>query len=107
MKQTIAHDLPVDLARQAATAALAYYAGRFPQANIRADWRGPHEAQVSMTIKGFTLKPRIAIRLGAIDVDVEIPLLARPFEGRARARIERELAMWVDKARRGELPPAA
>ena len=102
MKQSVPHDLSLDLARQAAVAALADYAARFPAANIRATWSGPYAATVALTVKGFTLQPRVAIRAGAIDVDVDIPLLARPFEGKARARIERELAMWVERARTGQ-----
>ena len=64
---------------------------------------GADEAIVTFSIRGFNLKPRIRIRPGAIDVEMDIPLLARPFEGKARARIERELALWIDKARRGEI----
>ena len=58
---------------------------------------------MAFSIKGCHLKPRIRLRPGAIDVEIDIPFLARPFEGKARARIERELALWIDKARRGEL----
>ncbi len=103
MKQTIAHDLAPDLARRAAAAALAHFQARFPTSHITPDWLSPDEAVVAFTIKGFHLKPRIRLRPGLIDVEIDIPFLARPFEARARARIERELALWIDKARRGEL----
>lgn len=103
MKQTIAHDLPTELARTAAKAALAYYQQRHPNAHITPQWHGLDEAVVTFSLRGFHLKPRIRLRPGAIDVELEIPFLARPFEARARARIESELALWLDRARRGEL----
>ena len=106
LKQTISHDLAPDLARQAASAALAHFQARFPSSHITPQWLGADEAIVALSIKGFHLKPRIRLRAGAIDVEIDIPFLARPFEARARARIERELAVWIDKARRGDLATA-
>lgn len=94
----------MELARQAAQAALLHYQSRFPNAHISPQWRGFDEAVVGLTLRGFQLKPRICLRPGAIDVELDIPFLARPFEARARLRIERELALWLDRARRGELP---
>ncbi len=107
MKQTIAHDLSTDLARQAANAALAHFQQRFPASQITPQWLSADEAIIVFSLRGFHLKPRIRLRPGAIDVEMDIPFLARPFEARARARIERELALWIDKARRGELAPTA
>ncbi len=103
MKQTVAHDLPADLARQAANAALAHFQQRFPASQITPRWLSADEAIIQFSLRGFQLKPRIRLRPGSIEVEMDIPLLARPFEARARARIERELALWLDKARRGEL----
>ena len=103
MKQTIAHDLSMELARLAARSALAHYQTRFAHAHITPAWHGPDEAVVTFSLRGFHLKPRIHLRAGAIEVEMDVPFLARPFETRARARIERELALWLDKARRGEL----
>lgn len=105
MKQTVPHDLQMDLARQAANAALTDFQRRFPHAHITPQWLSPDEAIVAFSLRGFRLNPRIRLRAGAIDVEMDIPFLARPFESRARARIERELAVWLDKARRGDLAP--
>ncbi len=107
MKQTIAHDLSMELARQAANAALADFQRRFPHAHITPEWLSADEAIVAFSIRGFHLNPRIRLRPGAIDVEMDIPFLARPFEGRARARIERELALWLDRARRDDWTPTA
>lgn len=107
MKQTITHDLDQELARKAANAALKQYQTRFPTAQIHAQWQGPDQAVVEMKLRGFTLKPRISLRPHAIDVEIDIPLLARPFEGKARALIERELAVWLQRAKNGELETPA
>ncbi len=106
MKQTVAHDLSMDLARLAARAALKHFKERFPHAHITPQWLSPDEAIISFAIRGFHLTPRIHLRPGAIQVEMDIPFLARPFETKARARIERELAFWIEKARRGELNEA-
>jgi hypothetical protein len=107
VKQTIAHDLPMELARLAARAALAHYQARFAHAHITPEWHGADEAVVNFSLRGFHLKPRIRLRPGAIDVEMDVPFLARPFESRARARIGRELALWLEKAKRGELDATA
>ena len=103
MKHTVAHDLAPELARRAALAALTHFQHRFPNAHIAPKWLSPDEAIVALSVRGFHLKPRIRLRPGAIDVEMEIPFLARPFEARARERIERELVVWIEKAQRGEL----
>lgn len=103
MKHSVPHDLSLDLAKKAADAALQSYKARFAEYDPQICWVSERLAEVSFRAKGLSMKGSFEIRDTAIDMDMEVPLLLRPFRSKALEVIEEQIRKWIDKARKGEL----
>ena len=103
MKHSVAHSLSKDLARQVAQRALEAYAAQLAQYQPKVDWKTPDSAQVSFSVKGFTLNGGLEVANHSIDIDLDVPFVLRPFKKKAIAIIETEVEEWLVKAERGEL----
>ena len=103
MKHVIKHDLNPELARKATQSAFDAYAKRFADYNPKADWVSDDHAKVSFSAKGLTLKGDFVLRPGEIEMNLDVPFLLRPFQGRAVKVVEEEIEEWVQKAKRGEV----
>lgn len=103
MKHSVTHDLSFDLAKKAATKALETYQARFSDYSPTISWQGERRAEVSFAVKGMTLKGGFDILDDRIDIEMEVPMLLRPFRQKALAVVEGEIIKWVAKARGGEI----
>ena len=103
MKHSVSHDLSFDLAKKAATKALESYQARFADYEPTISWEGDRRAEVTFAVKGMNLKGAFDILDDRIDIDMEVPLLLRPFRQKALDVIEGEITKWVAKARTGEI----
>ncbi len=103
MKHTVTHDLPPELARKAADAALKAYASRFADYDPRVSWTSDTAAEVAFSAKGVTLKGTFAILNDRIEMEMEVPLLLRMFRQKALDVIEGEIVSWIQKAKAGQL----
>ena len=103
MKHSVPHELGREKAKAAAEAAFASYAARFAQYKPTATWITPDRADISFTAKGITLKGVLEVTPTSIDMDLDVPFLLRPFKNKALGAVDREIAVWVDKAKRGEI----
>ncbi len=103
MKHSVPHDLPIPLAKKAADAALKSYSERFAEYDPQIAWINEQLAEVTFRVKGLSMKGSFEIRDSAVDMDMEVPLLLRPFKSKALEVIEEQITKWIDKARRGEL----
>lgn len=103
MKHVIKHDLEPAIARRATQSAFDTYAKRFADYNPKADWLNEDHAKVSFSAKGLTLKGDFKLRPGEIEMNLDVPFLLRPFQGRAVKVVEDEIREWVEKAKRGEV----
>ena len=103
MKHSVPHDLGRERAKQAAEAAFASYAARFAKYQPTAKWTTPDRADISFTAKGITLKGVLEVLPSSIDMDLDVPFLLRPFKDKALGAVDREISVWIDKAKRGEL----
>lgn len=103
MKHVIKHDLEPSVARRATQSAFDAYAKRFADYNPKANWLSEDHAKVSFSAKGLTLKGDFQLRPGEILMDLDVPFLLRPFQGRAVKVVEDEIKEWVEKAKRGEV----
>jgi hypothetical protein len=104
--QTIAHDLGEKKAKQAITAAHRYYARRYSKYKPRMHWESRNRAALTFVATGMTVNATADVKPSSIDVEVEVPLLLRPFRKKALQIIEREIRSWVTKAKSGKLPGA-
>lgn len=103
MKHVIKHDLTPEVARKATQSAFDTYAQRFSDYNPKADWVTDDHAKVSFSAKGVTLKGDFVLRPGEIEIQLDVPFLLRPFQGRAVKIVEEEIQEWVGRAKRGEV----
>lgn len=103
MKHSISHDLTHDLAKLAAQKALESYQQRFAEYDPKLSWADDSNAEVSFAVKGMNLKGSFEVLADRIDIDMEVPLLLRPFKSKAMDVVESEIGKWIDKARKGEI----
>ena len=103
MKHTVPHDLPFDLAKKAADHALQNYKQRFPDYDPQVTWSDEKTANVALKAKGISLKGVFEILPDAISMDMEVPLLLRPFKSKALEVIEEQIKEWIAKAKSGQL----
>jgi len=64
-------------------------------------WRDEWTAEVSFRAAGRTFDGSVHVGPEALDLEMDVPLIARPFQRRALALIEREVAKWVGKMKGG------
>ena len=103
MKHAVAHDLGADKAARAAKAAFAAYEQKYAKYSPRANWLSDRRADISFSAKGVSIKGTIEVGATSIDMDLDVPFLLRPFKGKALEVIEREIRVWIEKARSGEI----
>ena len=103
MKHAVPHDLPKPLAKKAADAALQAYSARFAEYNPQITWTDEDTAEVCFKAKGITLKGTFEIHPGEVCMDMEVPLLLRPFRQKAMDVVEGEIRTWIGRAKAGEL----
>ena len=107
MKHQIAHDLDSNLAKEAAVRAFEAYQKRFANYNPTMHWEGERKARIGFSVKGVKLAGSIDILPRAIELDLDVPFLFRPFKGKAIEVIEKEVRNWLTKAKNGELKAPA
>jgi len=103
MKHAVPHDLGQDLAKKVADAAFASYARKFGKYNPKSTWISPNRANISFSVKGMTLTGALEVTASAIEMDLDVPFLLKPFKGTAISVIEGEIKEWIQKAKAGEI----
>lgn len=103
MKHTVSHSLGLEMARKVAQAALDSYARRFSDYHPTTHWKNEDAAEIGFTVKGMHLKGAVKVAASAIDLDLDVPFLLKPFKGKAISVIEGEIHEWIKKAERGEI----
>lgn len=103
MKHAVIHDLDLATSRQVTEKAWESYRERFAHYNPTIKWETDRRAVVGFRAKGVALTGSLELREGAIDMDLEVPFLLKPFRKKALDVIEREIRHWVEKAKRGDL----
>jgi len=95
MRLSVAHTHSDTEIRSRVDRAAGEYATRYPHAIIKVTWKDAHHADVSFAVRGKTIDVAMTLAAGRIDVEADVPLLFRPFEGMIRARVETEAAKWL------------
>lgn len=101
MKHVVPHDLGQERAKKAAEAALNTYAGKFEKYSPKVSWATPSKANISFTVKGFTISGALEVLDRSIEMDLDVPFVLRPFKGQALGVIETEIKEWIQKAKTG------
>jgi hypothetical protein len=103
MKHSVPHDLDQELAKKATVAAFDAYKARYGQYNPTAEWVTDNKANISFGVKGITLKGALEVTPKSVDMELDVPLVLKPFKKKAMQVIEEEITKWVKKAKAGEL----
>jgi hypothetical protein len=103
MKQLIPHDLDMPVAKRVVDRAFESYRVRYPDYQPSLRWVDDSHAEASFDAKGVKLRGTMLLELQSITLDLDVPFLFRPFQKRALEVIEREVRIWLDKARAGEV----
>jgi len=101
MKHSVPHDLGQERAKKVTEQALSTYAQKFAKYNPKTTWVSPSRAQISFSVKGMSLSGSVEVRDKAIDLDLDVPFLLRPFQGQAISVIEGEIKEWLSKEKAG------
>jgi Putative polyhydroxyalkanoic acid system protein (PHA_gran_rgn) len=103
MKHVIPHDLDLATAKRATDRAFEEYKRRFPGYQPSLRWADERGADVGFNVKGIQLSGTVRIEEKSVELDLDVPFLFRPFQKIALEVIEREVRVWLEKARTGEL----
>jgi hypothetical protein len=103
MKHRVPHDIGQDAARKATEAAWKSYSERFAKYSPTCSWVTENRADIGFTAKGIKLTGTIEVLSNGIDLDLDVPLLLRPFKGTAIGVIEEEIQKWIGKAKAGQV----
>lgn len=103
MKHTIKHGISDELAKKATKKAFESYIERFSDFNPQADWVSEKKANIAFSVKGKKLDGTVDLLPGAIDLEMSVPFLFKPFEKKAVGVIESEIQKWIERAKNGEL----
>ena len=103
MKHVIQHDLDTATAKLATDRAFAAYKVRYPDYCPVLSWVSEHKADVAFNAKGVKLNGAVQLDPGRVALELDVPFLFRPFQKRAMEVIEREVRVWLGKAKNGEL----
>ena len=103
MKHQVAHDLSVPLAKAAVNKAFESYSKRFAEYKPTLTWTDERNAKAGFSVKGITLHGGFEVGERAIGLELDVPFIFRIFKKQALDVIEKEVAVWIAKAKAGEL----
>jgi len=103
MEHRIEHDLSPELARKAVERAVEAYSEKFSKYNPSVQWQGQDAVEVGFKAKGVSLTGVLKLVPNAVILDMDVPLLLRPFRKTAIDVIEGQVKEWVQKAHAGQV----
>ncbi len=99
LHHVVAHDLGLSRARAILDEAFAHYSDKYPRAQMKRTWRSEREATVDLQVGGFRLTPRLHVSDTEVVLDIDVPLLARPFVPKIKDKLDREVRFWLARSR--------
>lgn len=102
-KHRIAHDLDHETARRVARKALDTYKAQFPELKPGGEWTDEDHAHLWFSAPGARLEGSVKVLASAIELELDVPFLFRPFRKQAVRVIEAEVREWIERAKAGEL----
>lgn len=103
MKHVIDHDLDQETARKATRKAFETYAEKFADYNPTANWTSDDRAEIGFKAKGMKLDGAVELKPNKIELELDVPMLLRPFKKKAMGVIDGEIREWIERAKKGEL----
>jgi hypothetical protein len=103
MKHSVSHDLGKDQALKVTQAAWKSYSERFAKYHPTCTWTSQYHAEIGFTAKGIKLKGELDVGERAIELDLDVPFLLKPFKSMALDVVEQEIKVWIAKSKAGEI----
>ncbi len=103
MKHSVHHDLEPEMAKTVLERAWESYRVEFSDYNPTFRWQGDSMAEVGFSVKGVRLQGQLELRPKAIELDLKVPFLLKPFRGAAVRVIDQHIQKWITKAKLGQL----
>lgn len=102
MRHRVSHGLSEEAAKQVVQKAIDKYAERFARYKVQGRWTDERTVVVGFAARGKHLEGTVRLEPSAIVFEMDVPLLLRPFTGRATAKIDEHVARWVREAKSGD-----
>ncbi len=83
--------------------AVESYCERFAKYSPETQWLGEDEVRVTFSARGAKLSGLLRLVPHAIVLDLDVPLLLRPFQSKAVEVIDTQVQKWLQRAHSGEL----
>lgn len=99
MKHIVKHNLSPEAAKKVAHSAYSSYKKRLSQYNPTIEWVDDTCAKVSFRVHKTVLKGKVVLEPKAIIFHFNVPLLMRPFMGRATKVLDQEVNSWIEKSK--------
>lgn len=103
MKHSVDHGLGIEKAKTVAEAAWASYSEKYSEYSPSCTWDTEHKATIAFAVMGKTLKGVLEVSASAIDLELDVPFMMRPFKKVALGVIEKEIRKWIAKSEAGTL----
>jgi hypothetical protein len=103
MKHVIDHPLDPPTAKKVADRAFDEYRNRYPTYEPKLAWTGERHARVTFNAQGVKLEGTLDIQDRTIELDLDVPFLLRVFQKKAIEVIDREVKIWIERAKAGSL----
>lgn len=102
-KHTIQHSLSPELVKKVTEKAFETYSQKFASYSPTSSWPTPTRNDISFTALGKTLKGSINLRPSEVELELDVPMILRPFQKKAMAIIDEEIREWIERAKKGEI----
>ena len=89
------HGLTQGQAKQAAQLALEHYLERYGSRGLSARWVSDLRAEIEVSVKGASVRASVDVLPAVLRIEVEVPLLLRPFKAVTVAKVESEARRWI------------
>lgn len=103
MNHVIAHDLDIPMAKKVIDRAFGEYQRRYAHYQPTFRWVSERQAEIGFHAMAITVRGEIEVAEQKVTVELDVPFLLRPFRKRAMEIIDREVKLWIGKARAGEI----
>jgi len=98
MKHSVQHALEPARARDVLGRALETYRQDYKEYDVTASWLDDERAAVGFSMPGGQIEGTITICSHCYDIDLELPLMLKPFSNRIAGVVDQELQRWIDRA---------
>ena len=106
MNRTFPHGLSLPAAKQITRIALADYQRKLAEYAVSVAWASDATANVTFVILNTVIKGVISVTALDIEIEVDVPLKLKLFEGVALKAVEKEIRACIDNAKQANAQAA-